>query len=200
MAKAVESPAVTGGVLVTVAFLKAQMDAGNDHLGIFVPLVLDVIDRLPLSAFTVGDIQLALSTTHNVSMPTHVIATLLRRIAKKYIELRSGIYKRIPGAEIPKSSVDAKKQQIDQGQQRLAEELRLHARRRKLEIASAEAALDLLYRFLEFEQVALLLDSPTRDEPVPKIGQRERSVVAEFIQNIVQADPALLNVLRAIRS
>ena len=122
-------------------------------------------------------------------MPAHVIATILRRIAKKYIELRAGIYKRIPGAEIPKSSVDAKKQQNDQGQKRLAEELRLHARRRKLEIASAEAALDLLYRFLEFEQVALLLDSPTRDEPVPKIGQRERSVVAEFIQNIVQADP-----------
>jgi hypothetical protein len=53
MATTTESPGVTGGVLVTVAFLKAQMDAGNDHLGIFVPLVLDVIGRLPLSAFTV---------------------------------------------------------------------------------------------------------------------------------------------------
>jgi len=198
MATTTESPGVTGGVLVTVAFLKAQMDAGNDHLGIFVPLVLDVIGRLPLSAFTVEDIQLALSTTHNVSMPKHVVATLLHRVLKKYLELRFGIYKRIPGVEIPKSSVDAKKQQIEQGQQGLAEELRLHARRRKLEINSDEAALDLLYRFLESEQVALLLDSPTRDEPVPKIGQRERSVVAEFIQNIVQADPALLNVLRAM--
>jgi hypothetical protein len=78
MATAVESPEVTGGVLVTVAFLKAQLDAGNDHLGIFMPLVLDVIGRLPLSAFTVEDIQLALSTTHNVSMPRHVVVTLLR--------------------------------------------------------------------------------------------------------------------------
>jgi len=198
MATAVESPEVTGGVLVTVAFLKAQLDAGNDHLGIFMPLVLDVIGRLPLSAFTVEDIQLALSTTHNVSMPRHVVVTLLRRVPKKYLDLRAGIYKRIPGVEIPKSSVDAKKQQIEQGQQRLGDELRLHARRRKLEIASAEAALDLLYRFLESEQVALLLESPMHDEPIPKIGQRERSVVAEFIQNIVQADPALLSVLRAM--
>jgi hypothetical protein len=69
MATTIEASEVAGGVLVTVAFLKAQMDAGNDHLGIFVPLVLDVIDRLPLSAFTVEDIQLALSTTHNVSCP-----------------------------------------------------------------------------------------------------------------------------------
>jgi hypothetical protein len=198
MGTAVESSGVTGGVLVTVAFLKAQMDAGNDHLGIFVPLVLDVIGRLPLSAFTVEDIQLALSTTHNVSMPKHVVATLLRRVAKKYLELRAGIYMRTPGVDIPKSSVNVKKQQIEQGQQRLAEELRIHAERRKLPIVSVDAALDLLYRFLESEQVALLLDSPTRDEPVPKIGQRERSVVAEFIQNIVQADPALLNVLRAM--
>jgi hypothetical protein len=198
MATTKESSGVTGGVLVTVAFLKAQMDAGNDHLGIFVPLVLDVIGRLPLSAFTVEDIQLALSTTHNVSMPKHVVATLLRRVAKKYLQMDSGIYKRIAGVEMPKSSVDTKKQQIEQGQQRLAGELILHAKRRKLPIASAEAALELLYRFLESEQVALLLDSPTSDAPAPKIGQRERSVVAEFIQGIVQSDPALLSVLRAL--
>ena len=198
MSSTFDASDVAGGVLVTVAFLKAQMDAGNDHLGIFMPLVLDVIDRLPLSAFTVEEIQLALSTTHNVSMPTHVVATLLRRILKKYIELRAGIYTRIPGAVIPKFSVDAKKQQINQGQQRLAEELRLHAKRRKLEITSAEAALELLYKFLEFEQVALLLDTPTHDEPVPKIGQRERSVVAEFIQNIVQTDRFLRDILRAM--
>jgi hypothetical protein len=198
MATTIKSPGVTGGVLVTVAFLKAQLDTGNDHLGIFVPLVLDVIVRLPLSEFTVEDIQLALSTTHHVSMPKHVVGTLLRRVGKKYLKLQNGSYKLIPGIEIPKSSVDAKKQQIEQGQMRLAEELRLHAKRRKLVIVSAEAALDLLYKFLESEQVALLLDTPTCDEPVPKIGQRERSVVAEFIQNIVQADPALLNVLRAM--
>ncbi|MGB9408719.1 MAG: hypothetical protein WCA89_14365, partial [Terracidiphilus sp.] len=112
--------------------------------------------------------------------------------------LQDGNYEQIPGVEIPKSSVDSKKQQIEQGHKRLAEELRLHAKRRKLLIVSAEAALDLLYRFLESEQVALLLDSPTGDSLVPKIGQRERSVVAEFIQNIVQTDPALLNVLRAM--
>jgi len=131
-------------------------------------------------------------------MPKHVVATLLRRVAKNYLKLDNGIYSPIRGVEIPRSSVDTKKRQIEQGQQGLAEELRLHAERRKLRIPAVEAALDLLYRFLESEQVALLLDSPTRDAQVPRVGQRERSVVAEFIQNIVQADPALLNVLRAM--
>ena len=37
-----DTPTVTPGGLVTVAFLKARIDEGADHLGIFMPLVHDV--------------------------------------------------------------------------------------------------------------------------------------------------------------
>ena len=156
-------PGVKVGCLVTVAFLKAQMDAGSDHLSIFMPLVLDVISRLPLSTFSVEDIQTALSAIHKVSMPKHVVATLLRKAAKTYLICEHGLYRLRPGVEIPRSLVDAKKEHIEKNQRRLAEALISHAKRRKLAIDSTDAALDLLFTFLESEQVALLLENPVKE-------------------------------------
>jgi hypothetical protein len=199
MAATVEPPGVSAGVLVTVAFLKAQLDAGSDHLGMFMPLVLDVASRLPLSAFTVEDVQLALSAIHNVSMPKHVVATLLRRAGKSYVSREYGFYRWNPRAKIPITSVDAKKEQIEQGQRRLAESLMSHAHRRKLAVPSVDAALEMLFGFLESEQIALLLEAPTKDAGIPKLDQRERSLVAEFIEGIVLNDQSgLLAVLRAM--
>jgi hypothetical protein len=201
MRKEAESPGISPGGLVTVAFLKAQIDDGSDHLGMFMPLILDVISRLPLSTFTVEEIQLALSAVHKVSMPKHVIVTLLRRAAnRRLIESvgGGGVYQKGAEIESARSAVDARKEQIERGQRRLAESLRLHAERRKLEITSVESALDLLFKFLESEQVGLLLETPASEIQTLGLGVRERSVVAEFIETIVLNDPALLAVLRGM--
>ena len=86
MPQTAEAPNVHPGGLVTVAFLKAQLDGGSDNLGIFMPLVLDVLARLPAQSFTTGDIQEALAASHGVAMPQQIVATLLKRAtAKKYL-------------------------------------------------------------------------------------------------------------------
>jgi hypothetical protein len=198
MPTAVENPGVSAGALVTVAFLKAQMDAGSDHLGIFMPLVLDVASRLPISFFTVEDVQLALESTHSVSMPKHLVATLLRRASKGYLIKESGTFRWNPRAGTQNSTVDTKKEMIERGQRRLAEALISHAQRRKVTVQSADDALKMLFGFLEKEQIALLSEMPSRAPGNYELDQRESSVVAEFIESIVLNDPAFLSVLRAM--
>ncbi|OFW41181.1 MAG: hypothetical protein A3J28_16575 [Acidobacteria bacterium RIFCSPLOWO2_12_FULL_60_22] len=187
MPQTAEAPNVHPGGLVTVAFLKAQLDGGSDHLGIFMPLVLDVLARLPAQSFTTGDIQEALAASHGVAMPQQIVATLLKRAtAKKYLSRELGRYKRNPTRDLPSSNVAAEKAQIEEGQ------------RRKLTVESTDAALDMLFRFLEAEQVLLLLGSRPGLGDAADASHRERSVVAEFVHDSVRDDPALLAVLRGM--
>jgi hypothetical protein len=184
---------------VTVAFLKAQLDGGSDHLGIFMPLVLDVMAKVPAQSFTTGDIQEALSSSHGVAMPQQTVSTLLKRATKaKYLRRDSGRYWRDSTHSLPASNVSREKSQIEEGQRRLAEALRTHATRRGLVLESTEAALDLLVRFLEDEQIAMLLGSPTSPPCGVDATLRERAVVAEFVQDSVRDDQALLAVLRGM--
>jgi hypothetical protein len=198
MSKEPEAPDVRPGGLVTVAFLKAQLDEGNDHLGIFMPLVLDVIGRLPDQSFATEDVQEGLADAHGVAMPQQTVATLLRRAtAKRYISRDSGRYRRNPNRALPRSDVNSQKVQIEQGQQRLAQALQRHAERRGLVVNSVEAALDILLRFLEAQQVVLLLGkTPALNHS--DASQRESAVLAEFVQDVLRDDAALLAVLRGM--
>lgn len=54
---------------MTVAFLKARLDEGDDHLGIFKPLVVDVLPTLSSRHFAVSDVQDAIANVHGVAMP-----------------------------------------------------------------------------------------------------------------------------------
>jgi hypothetical protein len=198
MAQTAEAPNVRPGGLVTVAFLKARLDEGSDHLGMFMPLVLDVLARVPAQSFTTADIQEALAVSHGVAMPQQTVATLLKRATtKKYLSRESGRYKRNPTRDLPSSNVAAQKAQIEEGQRHLGEALRSHAKRRGLEIESTDAALDMLFRFLEAEQVVLLLGNAPHVE-ASDTSYQERVVVAEFVYAAVQEDPALLAVLRGM--
>jgi hypothetical protein len=191
-------PEVRPGGLVTVAFLKASLDEGKDHLEIFLPLVLDVLSRFPAPSFTTRDIQDALAVDHGVAMPQQVISTLLNRATKnKFLIRESGRYRRSPSREIPSSDVVTKKKRIEDAQRALAEVLQQHAKKYGLNIESTDAALDMLFRFLEAEQVGLLL----QNSPTPEINRttrRERAVIAEFIQTTTKSDPAMLDVLRGM--
>lgn len=46
MNKQKDKPTVGTRGLVTLAYLKARMDQGEDHLGIFMPLVVDVLPQV----------------------------------------------------------------------------------------------------------------------------------------------------------
>ncbi len=199
MPQTAEAPSVSPGGLVTVAFLKARLDEGDDHLGIFMPLVFDVLSRLTAQSFATEEIQESIAANHGVAMPQQVVATLLKRAtAKKYLSREAGRYYRNTARSFPPSHVSAEKAQIEEAQGRLAEALRSHAASRGLVVESTSAALDMLFRFLEAEQVVLLLGSKPRLGAVVDPSQRERAVIAEFVQDSVQNDPALLGVLRGM--
>ncbi len=190
---------MNSGGLVTVAFLKAKLDEGSDHLGIFMPLIFDVLSNLSSGSFTTAEIQEGLATTHGVAMPQQTVATLLKRAtAKKYLFRDAGRYRRNTGRKLPFANIAAEKAHIESGQQRLAEALRKHAEKREFLIESADTALDMLFRFLESEQVGLLLGDRPQIEATTDPNHRERLVVAEFVQQTIQGDQDLVAVLRGM--
>jgi hypothetical protein len=191
-----ETPRIRAGGLVTVAFLKARLDEGNDHLSIFMPLVFDVLARLPAQSFTTTDVQEALAVSHGVAMPLDVLATLLKRATRKdYLLREAGRFSRNPDCQLPPTNVVAEKTQIEKGQERLGEALQSHAANRGMTLESADAALDLLFRFLEEEQVALLLGSPPEIAAGADASLRERAIIAEFLHDAISKDKALMSIM-----
>ena len=196
MQQALDTPTVTPGGLVTVAFLKARIDEGADHLGIFMPLVHDVLSRFSAQSFATSDVQESIAVVHGVFMPRHTVGTLLGRVKRDGHILREpGRYRLSATRPLPHSNVAGEKQQIEDGQRRLAESLRKHAQRRGINLDTAEAGQELLRKFLEDEQIALLLQGPVvRAEPATT--QLEHGIVAEFLQDVVRNDQALESVVR----
>ncbi len=194
-----EVPRVSAGGLVTVAFLKARLDEGSDHLGIFMPLVSDVLVCLPGQSFATTDVQEALAATHGVAMPQDTVATLLRRATRKrYLLREAGRFRRNPDQPFPATNVAVAKKEIEEGQQRLGGALQKHAARRGLALQSADAALDMLFKFLEEEQVGLLLANPRGAADGGGADQRERAILGEFLRDAISDDTALQSVIRGM--
>jgi len=199
MPKTVEGPSVGIGGLVTVAFLKASLDEGRDHLGIFQTLVTDVLGEFKMLSFTTADVQGTVAAVHGVAMPQDAVVTILKRLARKgIVEREAGRYRRSEKPISPASSVKAEKKLLEAGQERLGEALRAHAARRGLALTSTEAALDMLLRFVRDEHVALLLGGGWRNGSGPGATGREKAITAEFIYDALRDDEALLGVLRGV--
>jgi len=187
---------VAPGGLVTVAFLKAQLDGGSDHLGIFMPLVLDVLPQIQATSFATVEVQEAIFRTHDLAIPQATLTSLLKRaVAKGYLRRETGRFWKEPGSKPPPVDVALHKGAIERDQTRLADALVEHAARRALHIESTDAALALLFKFIEEEQVDLLLDRPTDRPWKREQGDLGRAVVAEFIRDVAASDPALSAVL-----
>jgi hypothetical protein len=192
-------PKVQPGGLVTVAYLKARLDEGDDHLGIFFPLVLDVLPGLSNRHFTAAEVQEALAAVHGVAMPQEAVMTLLKRATRQHYLLRdAGRFQLDPAKSLPLSNVAGTKTHLEQGQVRLGEALQSHANRRDVHLDSPQAALNLLLRFLEEEQVGLLLGAPPNGDAAPTVSRRECAVMSEFLHDLVPADPALASVLSGL--
>ena len=190
------NPAVRPGGVVTLALLKARLDEGEDHLGIFMPLVLDVLPTLTDRYFIAADVQRAVAEVHGVSMPQEAVSTLLKRAARQdYVRRESGRFRVDDGKELPRQSLTGEKDRLAVGQQSLGQSLLQHARSRGLELQEPSDALDLLLRFLEEEQTALLLGAPAGSNAGRALSTREAVVVAEFVNTVATTDPALRSVL-----
>lgn len=93
MLKVARVPKLHPSALVTVAYLKARLDEGSDHLGIFMPLLLDVIARRGDSYFLANEIQEDLVSAYSLVMPQPTIDTLLKRATRKrYLKREFGRY------------------------------------------------------------------------------------------------------------
>lgn len=180
---------------MTVAFLKAQLDSGNDHLGIFQPLILDAARSFANASFVKQEVQERLAELHGVAMPQHVIGTLLDR------QIRAGNIRRDAGRYQITSAMDSvpriagSLRAINDSQALLGQGLMDHGKRRGFEIATPDEALEILFRFLETEQVDLLLGGTSSISGTKDSSQKERLITAEFIRDIVANDDQLSSVL-----
>jgi predicted transcriptional regulator len=194
----INHPNVAVGGLVTVAYLKARLDEGEDHLGIYMPLLYDVLNYVPNRHFTVAEVQEVLVARHGVAMPQETVMSLLKRAARKEVVTRdAGRFHINPAATLPRTNVAADKAQVQAAQLRLAQALQRHGDTRGLQLATPQDALDVILRFLEDQQIALILGVIPADQ-VASLSQVESAVVAEFLHDIVGNDSALSVVLKGI--
>lgn len=195
MANPTEKPSISAGGLVTVAFLKAQLDSGNDHLGIFQPLILDAAKSFGSVSFVKQEVQERLATLHGVAMPQHVIGTLLdRQIRAGNIRRDAGRYQITSSMDLV-PNIDGSIRAINESQAFLGQSLLDHCKRRGFEVSTPDEALEILFRFLETEQVDLLLGGTSSITGAKDSSRKERLLTAEFIRDIVANDEQLSSVL-----
>lgn len=186
---------VSAGGLVTVAYLKAQLDGGSDLLSMFMPLVADVIRTKAMNGFRAEEVQNAIAQKHGLAIPVPTLASLLKRlVSKRRLKRDAGRYWKVDDDAPGGASVDAEKVGIEDGQARLGEALREHAQRRGVQFESGLAALDALVAFVNEEHISMLLRAPPRGT-IGSHGVLHHAVVAEFVRDVVASDRALATVL-----
>jgi hypothetical protein len=164
-------------------------------LGIFQPLILDAAKSFDSASFVKQEIQERIATLHGVAMPQHVIGTLLDR------QIKAGNVRRAAGRyEITSSmdltpNIDGSISAINESQAYLGQSLVDHCKRRGFEVSTPDEALEILFRFLETEQVDLLLGGTSNTSEAQDPSHRERLLTAEFIRDVVANNDQLSSIL-----
>ncbi|MDE2480810.1 MAG: hypothetical protein KGN02_01300 [bacterium] len=185
------------GSLVTIAFLKARLDSGDDHLDLFMPIMLDAIGGMTAIHFGLSDIQNAISLAHGVLIPQQALSMLLKRAEKKQlIRHEAGRYDR--GPRFPTNpGVDGQKAFIRNAQDRLATALSDYATSRGV-VIQLSAAAELILRFLQKTHLPVLRqDTESLLTDARSVGFQEL-LVAEFIYSVANSNPDLRETLRAM--
>ena len=185
------------GALVTFAFLKAQLDDGDDHLGLFMPLLLDAMHVIVAPHFSLEDVQQSLEHVHAISMPQQAVDMLLRRAEKKqYITAQYGRYKR--GDKFPQDTgITEQRAAIKRAQDRLANALVEYFTSRKLTITLPDA-ISALLAFLERTHIAVLTNDSERLLSETKSLSQVDLVIAEFIYAVAQKKTDFRETIRSI--
>ncbi len=136
---------------------------------------------------------------HRIAMPQEALATLLKRAAQKHYLVREyGRFNRKGTKPLPVSNVAELKGKITEEQAQLGSAFQAHAAKRGLSVESANLALEMLFEFLERQQVSILLGDPLPVEEGADYKHRQSAIIAEFIQNVIRSDDAMIGPLRGV--
>ncbi len=182
--------------LVTVAFLKTQLDAGRDHLSLFEPLVLDALNQIQNTDLTAAEVRDVVFDRTNLKVPVPTVQTILGRCAKSgYLERKGGRFHKteIP---VPPSDLGAASEEIKRGQTLLGEALIEHSRRAGIAISSPDEAVQALAGFISAHKLELLLQ---HSPPDPRPGELKTARnFARFITERCIPEPSLNGPLNSL--
>jgi hypothetical protein len=182
--------------LVTVAFLKTQLDAGRDHLSLFEPLVIDALNQVKTLDLTADEIRGLVFANTNLKIPVPTIQTLLGRCAKEGYLIRSGGRFHKTAKAIPFSNTASAILEVKAEQDFLGQALLEHSRETGITFDSPESAVQALADFISEHKLEILLQhSPV--EPGQDSLKKTRNL-ARFITERCIPEPSLNKPLKSL--
>ena len=185
--------------LATIALLKVNFDAGQDHIDMFLPFALDAVRSLDEDAFQLGQARAAIAKRFRLTIPDHTLSTILSRAVKQgYCRRSAGHYVR----ELDRfrnTDLAEQIQSVEREHWLLAKLLREFSADTRAKIASDEDALQVLLTFLNDKHVAMILDEP--DEILFRskssaLTENQTRVTAQFLNTCYQSEPELTKYLQ----
>jgi hypothetical protein len=182
--------------LVTVAFLKTQLDAGRDHLSLFEPLVLDALNQIQNTDLAAGEVREVVYERTNLRVPVPTVQTILGRCAKNGYLMRSGGRFHKTQIPVPPSDLGVASEKIRSGQTLLGEALVEHSRGAGIAFSSPDEAVQALAGFISAHKLELLLQHSPAD---PRPGELKTARnFARFITERCIPEPSLNGPLTSL--
>ena len=187
------APAQVRG-LATIALLKVNFDAGQDHIDMFLPFALDAVRSLDEDAFQLVQARVAITKRFRLTIPDHTLGTILSRAVKRgYCRRSAGHYVR----ELDRfrnTDLAEQIQSVEREHWSLAKRLREFSADTRAELASDEEALQVLLTFLTDKHVAMILDEPDEilfRSKLSVLTDNQTRVTAQFLNTCYQSEPEL---------
>ena len=187
------APAQVRG-LATIALLKVNFDAGQDHIDMFLPFALDAVRSLDEDAFQLVQARVAITKRFRLTIPDHTLGTILSRAVKRgYCRRSAGHYVR----ELDRfrnTDLAEQIQSVEREHWLLAKRLREFSADTRAEVASDEEALQVLLTFLTDKHVAMILDEPDEilfRSKLSALTDNQTRVTAQFLNTCYQSEPEL---------
>ena len=190
-------PAVRG--LATVALLKAHFDQGNDHIGMFLPFLLDTARHMQVTNADAETIKNAIAERHGLAIPTPTLRTLLKRARRHGISREGGHYF-IRHSDLPDTGIEQRRAILSQEHNALAKEFIVFAESKGTTIDTTDTALALIFKFVAQDEMELLLeDSPAvLARQLDKPGKRESHLTARFLTHVALKDQLLTGYIERL--
>jgi hypothetical protein len=184
--------------LATVAMLKANFDAGRDHIAMFGPFVLDAVASISRPDIAAEEVCKAMRQRHQLAIPLNTMKTLLGRMVKDgYLIREGGRYFRSE-KQIDSDDVPRRRAAIEDRQRVLAAEFRASRHAEKLGLRDDEEALGAILRFLERYHVDLALadgSPPLREEHLDQGDGNAEVATALFLRAVITAEGESFEIL-----
>ncbi|HEY8810509.1 MAG TPA: hypothetical protein VIM28_10865 [Solirubrobacterales bacterium] len=185
--------------LATVAMLKANFDAGHDHIAMFEPFVRDAVATFGADDMDRRQLIEAVRKRHGLTLPENTMRTLLNRIVRQgNLTKQGGRYFRTDSA-LDSADVLQSRERAEKRQRGLAEALIESAAKRKVKVDSPGSALALIMSFMEAYHVRLAFDEApdfdgTHGEDTSRSAQHVATAL--FLRDVIDAQGELSDVVQ----